>query len=53
MPLLGSVLGNIARVLSTDRVCEVGAMTEGNISSTDRKISFYCIYCQRVEDKKK
>ena len=49
----GSVLGNIARVLSTDRVCEVGAMTEGNIFSTNRKNSYYCIYCQRVEDKKK
>ena len=33
----GSVLENIARVLSIDRVYEVGAMTEGNISSTDKK----------------
>ena len=27
-----SLPGNIARGLSTDRACEVGAMTEGNIS---------------------
>ena len=26
------VLGNISRGLSTDRPCETGAMTEGNIS---------------------
>ena len=30
-----SVLGSIARGLSTDRVCEVGTMSEGNITSTD------------------
>ena len=30
-----SVLGSIARGLSTDRVCEVGTMYEGNIISTD------------------
>ena len=30
-----SVLGSIARGLSTDRVCEVGTMSKGNITSTD------------------
>ena len=30
-----SVLGSIARGLSTDRVCEVGTMSEANITSTD------------------
>ena len=30
-----SVLGSIARGLSTDRVCEVSTMYEGNIISTD------------------
>ena len=42
-----------ARGLSTDRACEVGAMTEGNIASADRKNSCYCNYFQRVDNKKK
>ena len=42
---------------STDQTCEFGPTTEGNISSTDLKDSYYCIYCldmlktyQRVTD---
>ena len=44
---------NIAQGLNIDRAYEVGAMTERNIASTDRKKSYYCIYCQRIKDKKK
>ena len=32
--------------LSTDHVCEVGAMTEVILLSADRKNKYYCIYCQ-------
>ena len=39
---------NIVRVLNTDRTCEVGAITEGNIRDTDEKKSCYCIYCPNV-----
>ena len=28
-------------------------MTKDNIASTDWKNNYYCIYCQRVEDKEK
>ena len=35
------VSGNIPQVLIPDRVCEVGAMTKGNVPGTDRKNSYY------------
>ena len=35
----------IARGLSTDRACKVRTMTEGKISGTDLKISYYSSYC--------
>ena len=48
-----SVLKIIAQGLSTDQACQVGTMTEASLASKDRKNGYYCIYCQRVEDKKK
>ena len=36
---------NIDHGLSAEQACEVGAITEGNIFGTDRKISYYCVYC--------
>lgn len=46
-------MGNFVLGLSTDRACEVSAMTENNIASTDRKSSYYYICYQKVEGKKK
>ena len=48
----GSVLKNIARGLSTEQACEVGAvgaMTKGHIAIIDQRISYYSIYCQGVK----
>ena len=36
----------IARGISTDQECEFGALTEGNISCTDQKNNYLCIYYQ-------
>ena len=36
---------NIDQGLSAEQACEVGAITEGNIFGTDRKISYCCVYC--------
>ena len=47
------ILGSIAWGLSTDQVWEVGAMTECNIANRDWRNCYYCVYCQRVEEKKK
>lgn len=38
---------SIARGLSTDRHCKIGAMIEGNISGTDKKNSS-CFYCPDI-----
>ena len=39
---------SIARGLSTDRPCKIGAMIEGNISGTDKKNSSWCFYCPDI-----
>ena len=41
-----SALSYIARGISTDQECEFGALTEGNISCTDQKNNYLCIYYQ-------
>ena len=49
-----SVSENNARGLNINRACKGGAMTEGNISRTDRqKNSYYSIYCSDILKTKK
>ena len=43
-----SVAENFAYGLSADWACEVGAKTKGNIPGTDRKNSYYCIFCPEM-----
>ena len=49
----GFVLGNIVQGSRAGEAFQVGVMTKNNIARTDRKNSYYCICCQRVEEKKK